>query len=161
MHRGFEGSSCVHTSVSLFGLYFHLIIMMLRYINYFRAANYHPWCGIYFTSNCHQSTGREAGKHTPSSRKGIKGGAAFLEQEGNHFDTNNTLPLISLIISFLSLKVCYSGKSAAVVFCWIGMQVGPRRQLSTYTYFCPLVIRIRFRYHLHLWRKKASERKKL
>ena len=37
-------------------------------------------------------------------------------QEGNHFGSNNTVPLISLISSFLRLKVYYSGKSAAVVF---------------------------------------------
>lgn len=133
---------------------------MLKIINFFRAANYLPWCGISFASNCQEWTGSEAGKHTQSSRKGIKRGAAFLEQERNHFDTNNTLPLISLITSFLLLNVCYSGKSAAVVFCWKGMRVVQRRQLSTYTYFCPLVIWIRFRYHFHLWTKKASERKK-
>lgn len=39
-------------------------------------------------------------------------------QERNCSDSNNTLPLISLISSFLWLKVYYSEKSAAVVFAW-------------------------------------------
>lgn len=43
-------------------------------------------------------------------------------QEGNRIDTNNTLPLISLIRSLLWLKVCYSGKSDAVVLSWKGIR---------------------------------------
>lgn len=93
-------------------------------------------------------------------QKGDKKPSSLSGAGKEHFETNNTPPPISLISSFLSLNVCYSGKSAAVVFCWKGMQVGARRQLSTYTYFCPLVIWIRFRYHFHLWTKKAPERKK-
>lgn len=61
------------------------------------------------------------GKESTCRLTGKKGGGwveGFLGQEGNHSDTNNTLPLISLISSLLWLKVYYSGKSAAVVFSW-------------------------------------------
>lgn len=48
--------------------------------------------------------------------QGKWGWKALRSRKGNHFDTNNTLPPISLINAFLQLKVYYSGKSAAVVF---------------------------------------------
>lgn len=96
-------------------------------------------------------------------------------QEGNHSDSNNILPLISLISSFLWLKVYYSGKSAAVVFAQdetLAARVrmerrtgstkrGPRDAFpfSTYTYFCPVVVRVGLRYHLHLeTQRKRKER---
>lgn len=41
-------------------------------------------------------------------------------QEGNHSDTNNTLPLISLISSFLWLKVYYSGNQ--LLLCMQGLK---------------------------------------
>lgn len=109
-------------------------------------------------------------------RKKKKGVERFLGQEGNHSDTNNTLPLISLISSFLWLKVYYLGKSAAVVFSWkqtlprwvvmlhaweaLSYDQGYRTRSSTYTYFCPLIIRIRLGYHLHLGTQKATERER-
>lgn len=93
-------------------------------------------------------------------RGGIDGGA--WARGGNHFDSNNTLPLISLISSFLWLKVYYSRKSAAVVFARDetlptlvttahGREATAYVMRScTYTYFRPLVIRIGLLYHLHL-----------
>lgn len=76
IHSGFEGSSCVRTtSVLLSRLYFYLIIM-IKIINYFGADNYLPWCGISFASNCHEWTGREAGKHA-EQQKGDKKGSSL------------------------------------------------------------------------------------
>lgn len=37
---------------------------------------------------------------------------------------------------------------------------GSGGHFSTYTYFCPLVIRVGLRYHFHLWMQKANEREK-
>lgn len=47
-------------------------------------------------------------------------------QEGNHSDSNNTLPLISLISSFLWLKVYYSGEISCCCGCsgWNAASLG-------------------------------------
>lgn len=125
-------------------------------------------------AGCVQALGTESSEWQEKKRGGTVAGAWV--QEGNHSDSNNTLPLISLISSFLWLKVYYSGKSAAVVFSWnetlptwimtvhvweaMGYNQGYITCSSTYTYFCSLVIRIRLWYHLHLGTQKAAEKER-
>ena len=86
-------------------------------------------------------------------------------QEGKHSDSNSILPPISLISSFLCGGVLFR-KSAAVVFAqkeslpagitmervWKVLVCNQVSMIcsSTYTYFCPLIIRIRLWYHFQL-----------
>lgn len=95
------------------------------------------------------------------AKRGIIVGSVW---DGNHSDSNNKLLLISLISSILWRKVCYSGKSVAVVFApneapsqWKTFQNDQFAQFSAYTYFCPFIIRIWLGYHLHLGTEKEKQ----
>lgn len=73
-------------------------------------------CAVHWAQNAH------------TDWQGKRGGTAARAwaPEGNHSDSNNTLPLISLISSFLRLKVYYSGEISSCCVCseWNAANLG-------------------------------------